>query len=97
MVERWLGRQDLWFVIKTPSQATKCWENGRAEAALNARNRVSGGTEAGGTEFQGPRYEVEGELAAPDGRRPRIRTVWQIDTGQIVPRLITAYPVEVGS
>lgn len=23
----------------------------------------------------GPRYEVEGELAAPDGRRPRVRTV----------------------
>jgi hypothetical protein len=45
----------------------------------------------------GPRYEVEGELAAPDGRRPRIRTVWQVDTGQIVPRLITAYPVEVDS
>src|SRR5438552_16299705 len=45
----------------------------------------------------GPRYEVESELAAPDGRRPRIRTVWPIDTGQIVPRLISPYPGEVGS
>jgi hypothetical protein len=42
----------------------------------------------------GPRYEVEGELAAPDGRRPRVRTVWQMDEGQIAPRLITAYPLE---
>ena len=42
----------------------------------------------------GPRYEVEGELAAPDGRRPRVRTVWQMDKGQIAPRLITAYPLE---
>ena len=42
----------------------------------------------------GPRYEVEGELLAPDGRRPRVRTVWQVDTGQIAPRLITAYPLE---
>ena len=25
----------------------------------------------------GPRYEIEGELVAPDGRRPRVRTVWQ--------------------
>ena len=40
----------------------------------------------------GPRYEVEGELPAPDGRRPRVRTVWQVDKGQIAPRLITAYP-----
>jgi len=42
----------------------------------------------------GPRYEVDGELNAPDGRRPRVRTVWQLDYGQIAPRLITAYPVE---
>ena len=42
----------------------------------------------------GPRYEVEGELAAPDGRRPRVRTVWQVDEGQIAPRLITAHPLE---
>ena len=42
----------------------------------------------------GPRYEVEGALHAPDGRRPRVRTVWQLDKGQIAPRLITAYPME---
>jgi hypothetical protein len=42
----------------------------------------------------GPRYEVDGELRVPDGRRPRVRTVWQVDEGQIAPRLITAYPLE---
>jgi hypothetical protein len=42
----------------------------------------------------GPRYEVEGELGAPDGRRPWVRTVWQFDRGEVAPRLITAYPVE---
>lgn len=42
----------------------------------------------------GPRYEVEGELAAPDGRRPRVLTVWQFDEGQVAPRLITAHPLE---
>ena len=41
----------------------------------------------------GPRYEVNGELPAPDGRRPRVRSVWQWDEGQIAPRLITAYPL----
>lgn len=40
----------------------------------------------------GPRYEIEGALRAPDGRRPRIRTVWQIEQGAVAPRLITAYP-----
>ena len=42
----------------------------------------------------GPRYEVEGRLDAPDGRQPRVRTVWQLDASQVAPRLITAYPLE---
>jgi hypothetical protein len=42
----------------------------------------------------GVRYEVDGELIAPDGRRPRVRTVWQVDQGQKAPRLITAHPLE---
>jgi len=41
-----------------------------------------------------PRYEVEGTLRAPDGRRPLVRTVWQLDHGAVGPRLITAYPLE---
>jgi hypothetical protein len=44
--------------------------------------------------FWGPRFEIDGELNTPDRRRPLIRTVWQVDAGQIAPRLITAYPVE---
>lgn len=42
----------------------------------------------------GPRYAVEGELKTPTGRRPRVRTVWQLDQGAVAPRLISAYPVE---
>lgn len=42
----------------------------------------------------GPNYAVDGELNAPDGRRPRVRSVWQMDDGEIAPRLITAYPLE---
>jgi hypothetical protein len=42
----------------------------------------------------GPRYQIDGELHAPDGRAPRVRTVWQLDRGQLAPRLITAYPGE---
>ena len=42
----------------------------------------------------GPRFEVEGALGAPDGRSPRVRSVWQQDQGAVAPRLITAYPLE---
>jgi hypothetical protein len=42
----------------------------------------------------GPRFEVEGGLATPDGRRPRVRSVWQFDSGASAPRLITAHPLE---
>jgi len=42
----------------------------------------------------GPRYQVEGKLDTPDGRSPRVRSVWQLDLGEIAPRLITAYPLD---
>ena len=54
------------------------------------RSEVSKGKETG----FGPHYKVEGGSLCPDGRCPRVRTVWQMDKGQITPRLITAYPVE---
>ena len=41
----------------------------------------------------GPRYYVEGNIETPDGRNPRIRTVWQFDRGRNYPRLITAHPL----
>ena len=40
----------------------------------------------------GVTYIIEGPIQSPDGRDPIIRTVWQIDTGESAPRLITAYP-----
>lgn len=40
----------------------------------------------------GVRYTLEGELEAPDGRRPRVRTVWAVGTNSQKPRFITAYP-----
>ena len=40
----------------------------------------------------GTKYEIEGPIQTPDGRNPRIWTVWQIDKDRLAPRLITAYP-----
>jgi len=42
----------------------------------------------------GPRYTVDGKIVTPDVRNPTIRTVWQMDHGELAPRLITAYPLE---
>ena len=42
----------------------------------------------------GTRYSVDGLLEAPDGRRPRIRSVWILAKGSKSPRLITAYPIQ---
>jgi hypothetical protein len=42
----------------------------------------------------GRRYIVEGEVMAPDGRLPLIRAVWFVESGEDVPRLVTAYPLE---
>lgn len=44
----------------------------------------------------GTSYAVDGPLTAPDGRTPRIRSVWFIETGEAIPRLVTAYPLKEG-
>jgi hypothetical protein len=38
-------------------------------------------------------YTIEGEIESPDGRNPRIRTVWQLDTGSDIARFITTVPL----
>jgi hypothetical protein len=68
----------------------EAWEE--LAAALREQGQRCEVTRSKETGF-GPRYEVEGD-GAPDGRRPRVRTVWQMDLGQVAPRLITAYPLE---
>lgn len=40
----------------------------------------------------GMRYTIEGPLKAPDGRQPLVRSVWFVEEGEEVPRLVTAYP-----
>lgn len=41
----------------------------------------------------GTRYSVDGELETPRARRPRVRTVWILESGSDELRLITAYPL----
>jgi hypothetical protein len=40
----------------------------------------------------GRKYVVDGPIDTPSGTRPWVRTIWIIDRGADVPRLVTAYP-----
>lgn len=40
----------------------------------------------------GQRFEISAPLATPSGRRIAIQSVWQIDKGADLPRLITLFP-----
>ena len=41
----------------------------------------------------GPTYAVDGIILTPDGRNPRVRTVWMIRYGEDAPQFVTAYPI----
>jgi len=40
----------------------------------------------------GMRYEIHAPLHTPVGRILQVRTIWQIDDGADIPRLITLFP-----
>ncbi len=40
----------------------------------------------------GVTYLVEGPLETPSRRKPRVRTIWLIEAGEVAARFITAYP-----
>ena len=42
----------------------------------------------------GKKYVVDGQLKAPRGDMIHLRTVWIIETGEDVPRLVTAHPLD---
>jgi hypothetical protein len=42
----------------------------------------------------GKKYIVDGAIESPGGKTPMVRTVWIIDKGENIPRLVTVYPYE---
>ena len=40
----------------------------------------------------GTKYVADGDLVTPTGIRARICTVWIVETGENIPRFVTAYP-----
>jgi hypothetical protein len=45
------------------------------------------------TDPDGVTYIVEGTLETPSARKPHVRSVWLVETGELAPRFITAYPL----
>jgi hypothetical protein len=68
----------------------------RPEALAEAHRSVaSAGTIATSAQSpHGQKFVVDGDLPAPTGQTGgrAVRTVWIINTGEDVPRLVTAYP-----
>ncbi len=60
--------------------------------ALRDHGRTGEVTEVARSDY-GTRYSVDGAIKTPDGRNPRIRTVWITDSEDAAPRLITAHPL----
>ena len=42
----------------------------------------------------GKKYILDGVIETPLGKTPVVRTIWIVDSGETVPRLVTAYPHE---
>ncbi len=42
----------------------------------------------------GIKYVVDGKMTTPSGKMCEVRTIWIIDKGEKMPRLVTAYPNE---
>lgn len=57
--------------------------------AIAYTNEVRERTQGG----YGEKYVLDGALPAPHGTLLQVRTVWIIDTGEVVPRFVTAYPL----
>ena len=65
------------------------------EFLADALRRHAADHEVTGTELSpfGTRFIIEGIMFTPDDRTPRVRTIWFIETGEQIPRFVTAYPL----
>jgi hypothetical protein len=61
------------------------------EAALRTQHLTADITLAKYNAY-GRRFEIRAPLVTPSSRRIVFRSIWQIDKGTDVPRLITMYP-----
>jgi hypothetical protein len=62
--------------------------------ALNCARPLSASVTSTMESSHGKKYIVDGPISRPGGSERLVRSVWIVDTGETVPRLVTAYPLE---
>src|SRR6266540_606848 len=67
---------------------TSTWQSLRDALLDHARSAAL--VSASDTPF-GKKYTLEGPLVTPGARRPRVRSIWFVATGETAARLVTAY------
>ncbi len=82
------GRTKAEFFMRFGFRAEGWQELAEALRTVGTSNPVVAVVESA----HGVRYTVDGSIQAPDGRTPRVRTVWIVEPGSPGPRLITAHP-----
>lgn len=83
------GRTKAEFFMRFGFTIEKWQELAEALRAVGTSNPVVAVVESS----HGVRYTVDGQMHAPDGRKPRVRTVWIVEPESVGPRLITAHPM----
>ena len=83
------GRTKAQFFMRFGFRSDTWQELAQALQKVGTSNPVVAVAES----LHGARYTVDGAIQTPDGRTPRVRTVWIVEPGGSGPRLITAYPI----
>ena len=83
------GRTKAEFFARFGFRVEKWQELAEALRAVGTSNPVVAVVES----LHGVRYTVDGSMQTPDGRLPRVRTVWIVEPEGSGPRLITAHPL----
>lgn len=83
------GRTKAEFFMRFGFRIERWQELAEALRAVGTSNPVVAVVESA----HGVRYTVDGQMQSPDGRTPRVRTVWIAEPGGPGPRLITAHPM----
>ncbi len=78
------GKPAVFFAL---GYAREGWERLRGDLLLHGRTHPVAKVELRGEDAM---YTVEGDIQGPTGRT-HLRTVWQVDAGTVIPRLVSAY------
>src|SRR6266536_1573356 len=104
LTQRWSLKRRFGIIclmLRIPIMAAKRHSSSHwvliARAALaNALRELAQNADASAKldSIHGQKYILDGRLRSPSGRSAVVRTIWIVDRGEDIPRLVTAYPHE---